>query len=149
MKRAYFASLQKMKTCPVCKNATVKFQNSMMNEDGDHGDVDSMNDAHPSGGSTESVSTMSNPIPISRTNTLDLDNMLQLRRRRSNRSKLSIFQAQQKNRSLKAVLTEDTDELCYLLASCTKAIIGIRVYSCLTKKYRRKNRDKNRIACRK
>ena len=32
-----------------------------------------------------------------------------------------------------------------MLASCTKAIIGIRVYSCLTKKYRRKNRDKNRL----
>ena len=71
--------------------------------------------------------------------------MLQLRRRRSHQSKLSAFQSKQKDRSLKSVLIEDTEELCYMLASCTKAIIGIRVYSCLIKKYRRKNRDKNRL----
>ena len=88
---------------------------------------------------------MSNPVPISRTNTSDLENMLQLRRRRSHQSKLSAFQSKQKDRSLKSVLIEDTEELCYMLASCTKAIIGIRVYSCLIKKYRRKKRDKNRL----
>ena len=150
MKRAYFASLQKKKTCPVCKNALLKYQNEIMDEDDDHDGVNGRNDADPTAagtrsGSGTSTSTMSNPIPISRTNTLDLENMLQFRRRRSHQSKLSAFQSKQKNRSLKSVLIEDTEELCYMLASCTKAIIGIRVYSCLIKKYRRKKRDKNRL----
>ena len=76
--------------------------------------------------------------PLRRSNTLDYENLSRIRQRRTTDSKLAKYEKDMKNRSLKKVLAEDTSELCYLLSSCTKAIIGIRVYSCLTKKYRRK-----------
>ena len=141
MNRSYFVSLQKKNYCPVCKKNLVEYKNEILSNNNDSNTTmedDSIEDHEDSNSNMNS--------PLRRSNTLDYENLSRIRQRRTTASKLAKYEKDMKNRSLKKVLAEDTSELCYLLSSCTKAIIGIRVYSCLTKKYRRKKRDKNRMS---
>ena len=53
------------------------------------------------------------------------------------------FEVASQLRSLRRVLLEDSSIICHYLASCTRAIIGYRVYACLSKRWKSREQRKS------